>query len=234
MDPVQNTLNPTCTGTSVIALTYDGGVAMGTDRVVSYGKMARYKGVSRQYRVNDNCIVSFGGDHADFQWLQNVIERRQEELLNCDRTLQLTPKMVHAYLTTFMYFRRTKMNPLWNTLIVSGMQPDSDNSEMKVPFIGVVTQRGVAYETKSVATGLGAMLLHQFVETNHRAKAGKLTRNEALDLLRRCMELSIYHDCVADQEFDISYVETAGGAALLKPEKIIGNWDIAEYNCQYQ
>lgn len=101
-------------------MAFNGGVAIATDRVVSYGKTARYKGVSRQYRVNSHCIVSFGGDHADFQWLQNVIERRQDELRCCNRSLKLTPKMLHAYLTTFLYYRRTKMDPVWNTLIIAG------------------------------------------------------------------------------------------------------------------
>lgn len=102
-------------------MAYDGGIAMVTDRVVSYGKTARFKGVSRQYRVNKYCIVSFGGDHADFQFLQNVIERRQEELRNCSRDLSLTPKMLHAFLTSFLYYRRSKMDPLWNTVVVAGI-----------------------------------------------------------------------------------------------------------------
>ncbi|VDK75160.1 unnamed protein product [Litomosoides sigmodontis] len=227
---VEATTNPTCTGTSVCALVYDGGVAVMSDRLVSYGKMARYRHVTRQYRVNNRVVIAFGGDHADFQWLQNVIERQTCELKSHDPNADLSPKMLHGFLTSLLYYRRTRMNPLWNTLVVAGMQRQNDELE---PFIGVITSRGVAYRTKSVATGLGAMLLNQVIETEHRKNDGKLSKEQAIDILRKSLELSIYHDCVADNEFEISTVDK-DGVKLGAPEFVAGNWDIAEYNCDYQ
>ncbi|KAK6046237.1 hypothetical protein COOONC_16256, partial [Cooperia oncophora] len=85
-----NYRNPTCTGTSVIALQYEKGVVIMTDR-----------NVSRQYKVNNNMIIAFGGDHADFQWLQNVIERQvlAWKMIGQD----LSPKALHGFLTSLMY-----------------------------------------------------------------------------------------------------------------------------------
>ncbi|VDN03685.1 unnamed protein product [Thelazia callipaeda] len=227
---VERTINPTCMGTSVCAITFEGGVAVMSDRLVSYGKMARYRHVTRQYRVNNRVVIAFGGDHADFQWLQNVIERQTCVLKSHDPTADLSPKMLHGYLTSLLYHRRTRMNPLWNTLVVVGMQKMNDQLE---PFIGVITSRGVAYRTKSVATGMGAMLLNQVIETEQSKTNGKLSKDQAVEVLRKSLELSIYHDCVADNEFEISIVDK-DGVQLGKPEVVVGNWDIAEYNCDYQ
>uniref|UniRef100_A0A7E4VYM7 Proteasome subunit beta n=1 Tax=Panagrellus redivivus TaxID=6233 RepID=A0A7E4VYM7_PANRE len=231
-NPLKHTMNPTCTGTSMFAIVYKGGVALATDRVCSYGKTARYKHIGRQYRVNENVVIGFGGDHADFQFLQNIIERKEQSLKTYDQSAKLTPKGLHAYLTTLLYYRRSKMNPLWNTLIVIGMQPEPTYDNL-VPFIGVVTQRGVAYPTKHVATGLGAMLLNQAIETDVRTKNNELNRAETLELIRKCMEVQIYRDCTADAEYDIATVEKEG-VVLEKPQVVVGNWESAEYNCQYE
>ncbi|VDD90785.1 unnamed protein product [Enterobius vermicularis] len=226
------TLTPTCTGTTVVAFSYDEGVAILTDRLVSYGKMARYKHVSRQYRVNDDVVVTFGGDYADFQWLQNVIERQTCKLRAYDPMANLSPKMLHAYLTSLLYYRRTQLDPIWNILVTAGMEKEGGD---KNPYIGVITQRGVAYSSDTVATGIGAMLLNQAMETEFgKLKAtNSLNRDQATAVLRKAIELALYHDCVADNEYEITIVDR-NGVALGKPEKVTGNWDIAEYNCDYE
>lgn len=47
------------------------------------------------------------------------------------------------------YCRRTKMNPLWNTLVVGGFCEGKS-------FLGYIDKLGVAYEDGTIATGYGA------------------------------------------------------------------------------
>jgi len=64
---------PSTTGTTVIALCYEGGVAMLTDRQASRGSTRRYKG-SRQFQINKHCVVGFEGGTADMQTVLNLLE----------------------------------------------------------------------------------------------------------------------------------------------------------------
>ncbi|GMR53333.1 hypothetical protein PMAYCL1PPCAC_23528 [Pristionchus mayeri] len=223
-----NTLNPTCTGTSVIAVVYDEGVAVMSDTVVSYGKSARYKNVTRQYKVNDRVIVAFSGDHADFHTLQNIIERQVAKWAVVGQ--KLNPSALFYFLTSLMYSSRCRMNPFWNTLIVAGWE---ENEEGGKPFLGHITQKGVAFEAKHTATGIASHLLTQVIEDETRDKT-TLNRAKAESILRRAVELSIYHDCLADNEFEIGVVGKTEKASVQPQKPIIGDWSIAETNCQYE
>lgn len=138
-----------------MAVTYQGGVAVATDRSVFYGNIERICKNTRQFRVNDFCVVAFSGDFADFQWLQNLIERKQLEIQRGNRKQYLEPEMVHSFLTALLYQRRSKLDPLWLTIVVcgklnyfflhngnkhinSGMQSVEFKANEREPFIGVV------------------------------------------------------------------------------------------------
>ncbi|KAI6239304.1 Proteasome subunit beta [Aphelenchoides fujianensis] len=230
-NPHQHTLQPTITGTSVMALQYDGGVAVATDRDAGYGHSHRYLSLTRQYRVNENIVVAFSGDYADFQWLQNVIERQEMDIKTYHTKTKLTAKGLYNYLASLMYYRRSQMNPLWNTLVVAGMHPEPTYDNL-VPFIGVITQRGVAYETKAVATAMGQMILTETMQRDARARDYKYTKEEALALLAKMVEIMKYRDTAATGEFDITTID-ASGVELHKPQKVVGNWDVAHYDNQY-
>jgi len=232
--PKMLTQNPVCVATSIMALQYKDGVAMVSDRGIMLGRTARFFHLTRQYKVNSHCIVSYSGDSPDFQWLQNFIERKQLELRSdtSDRKACLKPKMLHNAICSFLYYRRSKMDPLWNTIIVIGMQPVEFKAGEYQPYLGVVQKHGIAYEVKSAATGLASFLLNQLIENEYRNNNGELTRDQALIVLRDCMKIQIYRDTMANKEYDLSYVEK-DGAVTLPPEEQVGDWAIADLNNDY-
>ncbi len=40
----------------------------------SYGSLARYRNVSRMYKVNSTTVAAGSGDFADFQFIQRLFE----------------------------------------------------------------------------------------------------------------------------------------------------------------
>lgn len=68
--------NPTTTGTSVLAIRFNGGVMLAADTLLSYGSMAMFRDCDRLMKVNDQIVMGGGGDYADFQYIQHAIEER--------------------------------------------------------------------------------------------------------------------------------------------------------------
>ncbi len=89
----------------------------------SYGSLARFKGVQRLHPVGDYTVVGASGDLSDFQYLQHILDGlviSEESNLQDGHTLG--PAEIHEYLSQVMYQRRSKFNPLWNSLLVGGVK----------------------------------------------------------------------------------------------------------------
>lgn len=92
------------------------------DNLASYGSLARFKDVERLKPVGSYTVVGAGGDMSDFQHLERTLESLVINEGNHGDGHEVGPKEVYNYLSKLMYARRTKMNPLWNTLLVGGFR----------------------------------------------------------------------------------------------------------------
>ena len=118
---MQRTQNPINTGTSVLGVAFDGGVVIGADLLASYGSLARFRDISRVYKVNDKCVIGCGGDYADYQFLLRAIEQKMIEEDNHNDNLCLSPNALYSWLTRVQYNRRSKFDPLWCQWVVGGL-----------------------------------------------------------------------------------------------------------------
>lgn len=57
----QWTREPINTGSSILGVTFNGGVAVAADTLISYGSMARFSDCPRVIKVNNNTVMSAGG-----------------------------------------------------------------------------------------------------------------------------------------------------------------------------
>ena len=132
------------TGTSVLAIKYKDGVMLAADNLgafysislayssadltafstspASYGSLARFKDIPRLQPVGSTTVVGAGGDMSDFQYLQRLLDELVIDEFTAQDGNELGPKEIHEYLSQVMYARRSKMNPLWNSLLVGGFK----------------------------------------------------------------------------------------------------------------
>ena len=105
---------------------YNGGVIVAADSLGSYGSLLRFNDIERLFPVGKNTVVGVSGDISDMQHLEYLLEEMQTENNYdneyADEEESLKPSYVFEYLANVMYNRRSKMNPLWNALIVAGVE----------------------------------------------------------------------------------------------------------------
>ncbi|BFZ14135.1 hypothetical protein BsWGS_17174 [Bradybaena similaris] len=218
LESVQRTLKPSILGGSVLGLQFRDGAVIAADTLGSYGTLARYRNCERLFKVNDSTVIGASGDFADFQYIKGLLEQQVivEECLNDG--FGFTPQSLHCLLTRLMYSRRDQFNPLWNTIIVAGLEDDK-------PYTGYVDFIGTAYEAPSTATGFGAYIA-QPIMRDALEKNPELSAQEAVQLIDRCMSLLYYRDKLAFYKYQIAVI-TREGVIMKSPVEVQTNWDTA-------
>lgn len=199
--PSMNTQQPIITGTSVVALKFKDGIIMAADNLGSYGSLLRFTNMERLIRVGKETIVGISGDISDMQRLERLLEELEttEEVYDNDGGHNLRAPHVHEYLSRVLYNRRSKMDPLWNAVIVGGFNDDG------TPFLRYVDLLGVTYGSSTLSTGFGSHLaiplLRQLIPNDPDYE--KVTEEQAREVLLNCMRVLFYRDARSLDKFSL-------------------------------
>jgi len=228
-DPITHTQSPVTTGTSVLAVAYDGGIVMAADMLGSYGSLARYRSVPRIIKINDQTVIGCMGDYADFQHVKAIIEQMEIDEQCKDDGFQTTARSLHSWLTRVLYNKRCKMDPWWTTFVVAGTDIDSATGAKK-PFLGFVDKLGTAYEDPIIATGYGSMLATPMMRKalEDKGPGGVLTEAEARVVLVEGLKLMFYRDARSSPKYQVAVIPTNGPAKIEEAAQLTGEWSVAK------
>lgn len=222
---VQRTQQPIVTGTSVLGVKYKGGVMLAADMLASYGSLARFKDIQRLIPVGEHTVVGAGGDLSDFQYVKKMLEARMVEETLADDGHVLSTSQIFEYLARVMYNRRSKVNPLWNSFVVGGVEGRSGE-----PFLSYVDLLGTTYSSPSIATGYGSYIaqpmLRKVIDDLPNG-CNDLEADVARKTLEECMKVLFYRDARSLNKFQIANV-TKAGVEISEPIQAPTEWAFAE------
>jgi len=214
MEGTERTRRPMVTGSTVLGLKYKDGIMLAADTLCSYGNMARYKNTQRIAEVAPFTLVAAAGEYSDFQYIQKMCKDIETEDWAHMDGHRLGAQEFASYLGRVMYGRRSRINPLWNQLIVGGYQ----KGEKVLKYIDL---QGTSYSENYLATGFGIHLALPIIRKEWRED---MTEDEARTLLETCLRVLFYRDCVAYDKIRIA-TSTAAGTRISEPYKLEGKWD---------
>ncbi len=191
----------------------------------SYGSLARFTDVKRLRTFADTSIIGFGGDVSDMQYLDRLLASldTQENYSSTGHTLNA--KNLHTYLSKVLYKRRSDFNPLWNMLLVAGLDEDGE------PFLSLADLLGTTYSAPTLATGFGAHLaqplLRRLVPEDEKS-VKNITKEQAVEAIKECMKVLFYRDARSMDRYSIAVV-TKDGVDLKQNEKLENqSWAFAD------
>lgn len=181
--------------------------------------------MKRLRKYNATAVLGIGGDVSDMQYLDRLLQSLDINENYGSSGHDLNAKNIHTYLSKVMYKRRSDVNPLWNHILVAGLDGDGK------PFLSSVDLLGTTFSSPTLATGFGAHLalplLRKLVEDEEAVKS--MTQERAIAAIKECMKVLFYRDARSLDKFSMAVITKDGGVDLRENEKLEGQtWAFAD------
>ncbi|BAM79143.1 20S core proteasome subunit beta 7 [Cyanidioschyzon merolae strain 10D] len=211
-----HTTEPIVTGSSVLGVQCVDGVVLACDTLASYGSLARFQRITRLHQPAPGVVIAGGGEYSDLQQLFRITDNIFRQEFCQEDGYELSPRALHSYLARVLYGRRSRMDPLYNSLAVAG----------KGRFLGCIDLYGTAFESEAVATGIGALLALPLIRKQWHAA---LAMDEGVRLLEECLRVLYYRDCRALRSVQVAKVSDSGEVLISEPYELSNlQWKVAQ------
>lgn len=191
----------------------------------SYGSLARFTDVKRLRPFNDKSIVGIGGDVSDMQYLDRLLNSLDVTENYSSAGYGLNANNLHTYLSKVMYKRRSDINPLWNAMLVAGLDGEDK------PFLSSVDLLGTTFSSPTMATGFGAHLAQPLLRklAEDESQVEGVTREQAVEAIKECMKVLFYRDARSLDRYSIAVISKGTGVELKEDEQLENqSWAFAE------
>ena len=131
---------------------------------------------------------------------------------------ELGPSDIHSFMSRVMYNRRSKGDPLWNSVVLAGIEAGK-------PFLGCVDMLGSSFVDSTVATGFGMHLAAPILRKEWKAE---LTLEEGKKILEDCMRVLYYRDGRSLNRMQVATV-TSAGCTISEPYALETEWEYAGF-----
>lgn len=226
-EPKKHTTSAVYIGSSVIGLKYDKGIIIACDTRMNYGSSLDLENSKERIKsFNKRTIIGYSGEFSDLQETSRILnELILEDHLETNGHGVLGPVEIAHYLSSLHYSQRNELNPYLNSAIIGGIDFNGDIVLMQTDPFG--TFLSANYFTTSYANYFCCSLLR-----NQYPKDPKdITKEKAIELLRKCFEVLFYRDCNAGDKIQYTVLEKDSNN---KPSKIEEGKIILDTKWEYE
>lgn len=195
------------TGTTLIAMEYNGGVIVGTDSRTSAGTFIASRATNKITPITDHLVVCRSGTAADTQAIADIVKYHIEvytmlenETVSIYRATQIFRKFLYNY-----------RDQLSASVLVAGWDEKCGGQLYAIPIGGFVTRQ------QSTASGSGSTFVQGFLDNSWRPN---LTRDECKAIVKQAVGLATFRDGSSGGVVRLATIDKSGTKMeLFRPDR---------------
>ncbi|KAH8396975.1 hypothetical protein KR215_007088 [Drosophila sulfurigaster] len=172
---------PVSTGTTIMAVEFDGGVVIGADSRTSSGAYVANRVTDKLTQISDKIYCCRSGSAADTQAIADIVAYS----LNYHRNQTNKEPLVWEAASEFRNYCYNYRDSLLAGIIVAGWDEERGGQVYSVPLGGMLT-----HEACTIG-GSGSSFIYGFVREHYREG---MPKEECVDFVKKAVQHAIFHD----------------------------------------